>query len=178
MATVFTHPAIALALVPWFPKLINNKEILLLGALFTILPDIDVLGFKLGIPYQHLFGHRGITHSLAFAAVCGIFATWPISRYLRKSSLQIWLYLFLCMASHGILDALTNGGHGVAFFAPFNNERYFFSFNPIEVSTLDIKLFFKGQAIPVLKSELLWVWIPAIIVFISGYYCLKRKVII
>jgi inner membrane protein len=30
------------------------------------------------------------------------------------------------MASHGVLDALTNGGHGIAFFSPFLNERYFF----------------------------------------------------
>jgi hypothetical protein len=29
-------------------------------------------------------------------------------------------------ASHGMLDAMTDGGLGVAFFAPFDNARYFF----------------------------------------------------
>ena len=38
------------------------------------------------------------------------------------------LYLFLSTASHGVLDALTDGGLGVAFFSPFDQTRYFFPF--------------------------------------------------
>ena len=30
----------------------------------SILPDADVLGFSLGIPYEYLLGHRGFFHSL------------------------------------------------------------------------------------------------------------------
>ncbi len=175
MATVFTHPVIALALSPWFRDVRNNKKIILLGVFLSVFPDFDVISFKLGIPYGDMFGHRGLTHSLAFSALVSAFITWFGCRLLNKSSTQTWLYLFLCMASHGILDALTNGGHGVAFFAPFTDERYFYTITPIQVSTLNIKLFFNGQAIPVLKSEFLWIWIPSGIVFISGCYYLKRK---
>jgi len=28
------------------------------------LPDVDVLGLVMGIPYDHMLGHRGITHSV------------------------------------------------------------------------------------------------------------------
>ena len=40
------------------------------------------------------------------------------------------------MASHGVLDALTDGGPGVAFLAPFDDTRYFFPWRPIRVSPL------------------------------------------
>ena len=44
------------------------------------------------------------------------------------------MFLFLAIASHGLLDAFTDGGLGVAFFAPFDSTRYFFPVTPIEVS--------------------------------------------
>jgi len=38
-------------------------------------------------------------------------------------SFCLFAYLFLATASHGVLDAMTNGGLGVAFFSPFDNRR-------------------------------------------------------
>lgn len=55
MPTIFTHPAVAIALRP---------RHLLVASLLTILPDIDVVAFGLGIPYGSTFGHRGFTHSI------------------------------------------------------------------------------------------------------------------
>jgi len=69
------------------------------------------------------------------------------------------------MASHGALDAMTNGGKGVAFFAPFSDGRYFLPFRPLEVSTLDLNRFMSAQGTNVLKSELLWVWTPLCLIF-------------
>ena len=68
MATIFSHPAIALGLFPWFRDVRNHKKILFTGALLTIAPDLDVLGLYAGIPYEHMLGHRGLSHSLLFAA--------------------------------------------------------------------------------------------------------------
>ena len=39
---------------------------------------------------------------------------------------SIFAYLFLATASHGVLDAMTNGGLGIAFFSPINNRRFSF----------------------------------------------------
>jgi inner membrane protein len=72
----------------------------------------------------------------------------------------LWLYLFLAAASHGLLDAMTNGGLGVAFFAPFDNTRYFLAWRPIEVSPVSFSRFFSGQGAAVLLNEFLWIWIP------------------
>src|SRR5215831_7502105 len=46
----------------------------------------------------------------------------------------LFAYLFLATASHGVLDAMTNGGLGVAFFSPFDTTRYFLPWRPIRVS--------------------------------------------
>ena len=45
--------------------------------------------------------------------------------------------LFVAMASHGVLDALTDGGRGVGFLIPFSSERFFFPWRPIPVSSCD-----------------------------------------
>lgn len=176
MATIFTHPAIALAISPLFGDALKSKKILLVGIFLTIFPDFDVIGLRLGIPYQHVLGHRGITHSLFFAFIFTGFTTYLINRKIKASFFQIWFYLFLCMISHGILDALTNGGLGIAFFAPFVNERYFFPFTPINVSTLNIRLFFQGQGLSVIKSELIWVWLPCFILFILNFFYAKSLI--
>jgi flavin-binding protein dodecin len=75
----------------------------------------------------------------------------------------LWLYLFLAMASHGLLDALTNGGLGIALFAPLENSRYFFPVTPIQVSPIGIRRFFRGGGLAVLASELPWVWLPSLL---------------
>ena len=41
-----------------------------------MLPDADVFGLLVGIPYDSMFGHRGLTHSLLFAAAVGGLAAW------------------------------------------------------------------------------------------------------
>ena len=71
------------------------------------------------------------------------------------------LYFFLATVSHGLLDALTNGGLGVAFFSPFDTTRYFFPFRPIQVSPIGAH-FFSARGISVVQSELLWVWLPCV----------------
>jgi hypothetical protein len=50
------------------------------------------------------------------------------------SSKGVGAFLFLCGASHGFFDAMTNGGLGVAFFAPLDSRRYFLTFRPLEVA--------------------------------------------
>ena len=50
----------------------------------------------------------------------------------------LFLFLFLCGASHGVFDAMTRGGGGIAFFAPFDNTRRSFPWHPILVSPLGV----------------------------------------
>jgi inner membrane protein len=71
--------------------------------------------------------------------------------------------------SHGLLDAMTDGGLGVAFFAPFHNERFFFPWTPIRVSPIGAG-FFSARGLTTLKSELLWVWLPCVVAATLGRF--------
>ena len=65
----------------------------------------------------------------------------------------------LVTASHGLLDAFTNGGKGVGFFLPFDTKRYFFPWRPIRVSPIGYH-FFSKEGLETVWSEVLWVWLP------------------
>jgi inner membrane protein len=92
----------------------------------------------------------------------------------RERRGALFLYLFLCTVSHGLLDALTNGGLGVAFFAPFYDTRYFFPWRPIAVSPIGTG-FFSERAWRVLSSELLWVVAPSLLFYLAGALVLRKS---
>lgn len=144
-----------------------------LGALCTILPDFDVAGMALGVQRGELLAHRGLTHSFPFAVLTAVLLTALIRP--RGPKLACAAYLALCTASHGILDAMTNGGQGIAFFAPFDGGRYFLPVRPIQVSPIGVKRFLSERGVRVLASELVWIWIPALAVRIIATYRFRRS---
>jgi inner membrane protein len=106
----------------------------------SCLPDLDVVGFKFGVPYQAPFGHRGAAHSLAFAATCGLLLG-LIARAMDFPAVSLGMAGGVVMASHGLLDTLTDGGLGVALLWPFSNTRYFAPWRPIPVAPIGSRLF-------------------------------------
>jgi inner membrane protein len=159
MPTVISHAVVGSALITAFPPRAVPRRFAILGAVCAMAPDIDVIGFCFGVHYEDLLGHRGLTHSLVFAAVLAFVAQFAAVRRIRPNLL--WLYLFLATALHGLLDAFTNGGLGVAFFSPFSNARYFFPITPIAVSPIGAH-FFSARGWDVLLNEFQWVWLPSI----------------
>jgi inner membrane protein len=172
MASAFSHAFVALALGPILRRPVLAWPVLFMGILCSIIPDADVIGFAFGIRYGDLWGHRGLTHSLTFAALLSIALAGLC--YRQKSSAEkvgLSAYLFLCTASHGVLDALTDGGLGVAFFSPFDPTRYFFPFRPVAVSPIGVGEFFNGNAFRILTSEATWIWLPATALFLIVHAC-------
>lgn len=167
MPTITSHPTIAVGLAPIFQRFRVPTGMFFVGAFCTIIPDFDVSGFRFGVKYEDMLGHRGLSHSLFFAAVLSAII---IGGFLRRheeiSRPACFLFLFLCTASHGVFDALTSGGLGVAFFAPFDNSRYFFPWRPIRVSPLSLGQFLSGRGVMVLLSEIFWVWLPSLVIAI------------
>ena len=161
MATVFTHAAAALALGTAFRRPGPPLRFWLAGAACAMAPDLDVIGLSFGSPWGHVLGHRGLSHSVVFAAILALVVTAVAFRGRdwdgRRPS--VWLFLFLATASHGVLDAMTDGGSGVAFWAPFDDTRYFLPWRPIPVSPIG-RRFFTERGAAVLQAELLLVWLP------------------
>jgi inner membrane protein len=162
MPSAFAHaaPVIALAPVFWTPT--APRMLWLVGVLAAMAPDLDVLAFRVGIPYEHPLGHRGLWHSIPFAAAVAGVLTFGLFRNQMPgfSRARAFLFLFLATASHGILDAFTNGGLGVALLSPFDDTRYFAPLRPIEVSPLTPQKFFTARGLTIVASELRWVWLP------------------
>jgi inner membrane protein len=110
----------------------------------ALLPDADVIGFPLGVAYGSVWGHRGATHSFAFAIVVGLvtgLVTLFARRPLARSPLATGVAAALVVATHPLLDTLTNGGSGCALFWPFDPTRYFAPVNPIPVAPIGFAMF-------------------------------------
>lgn len=132
-----------------------------------MLPDADAIAFVFRVPYGSMLGHRGITHSIAFAVLTGL-SVGTIESFSTRgqfSKTALILYFSLVTLSHSLLDAMTNGGRGVALFAPFSDARYFFPWRPIEVSPIGIG-FFSERGLEVIASEIVWIWLPALIIWL------------
>jgi len=175
VASAFTHAIAGLAIGTAFQGRQTPARYWVLGATFAALPDLDGIGFWLGVPYESIFGHRGFSHSILFAAMVAALGLLAFrGRAFEAERTRIWTYLFLATASHGVLDAMTTGGGGVAFFAPVVNERYFFPWRPIVVSPMSIRRFFSERGVRILASELVFVWIPAALVALTAHV-LRRQ---
>jgi inner membrane protein len=106
-------------------------------SVLAMLPDADVIGFSIGVRYADPWGHRGAAHSLTIAFIgAAIIAAiapqfnWPRSR--------TWWVALAVLASHGLLDTLTDGGLGCALLWPFDLTRYFAPWRPIPVSPIGL----------------------------------------
>jgi inner membrane protein len=111
----------------------------LLLATLSLLPDVDVVAFRLGIPYGAPLGHRGALHSLAFALVAGSLVGAGAST-LGLPGIRVGLMSVMVLVSHGLLDTLTDGGKGVALLWPLSTARYFAPWRPIPVAPIGARL--------------------------------------
>jgi inner membrane protein len=166
--TALSHAVVGAALAPWAPRGLPAARVAAALAASAVLPDLDVVGFALGIPYGHALGHRGITHSLPFAAALGALAAGLARARGPRPALALGALTFLACASHGLLDAATDGGRGVGLLLPFLGDRVFFDLRPIPVSPLEPEAFLGPRGARVLRAEIAALWLPALGVALVG----------
>jgi inner membrane protein len=178
MASAFTHGIVALSFGKFFfPERMPVRFWVLL-VVCTILPDVDVIGFFLGVRYSDTLGHRGFSHSLLFALLLAVLATTAAFPAVRRFTRQWWLLItsfFAAAASHGVLDAMTDGGYGIAFFSPFSSTRFFLPWRPLEVAPIGVRGFFSRWGWDVLMSELLWIWLPLAVILLIVYAVRRQR---
>jgi len=170
VASAFSHAVAALGVGACFYRPGAPRRVWVTGTICSVIPDLDVIGFRFGIRYRDFWGHRGFTHSILFAALlASAVALIGFRRFLPGlGRIPLWMYFFLATASHGLLDAMTDGGLGVAFFAPFDNQRYFLPWTPVQVSPIGVGRFFTNGGFAALQSELIWIWLPAALLAVSA----------
>src|ERR1051325_2099848 len=98
MPTIFTHPAVPLGLAPWSRKL--PRSLIVIAAIASAIPEIDILGFRYNIHYESSLGHRGFTHSPPFAFTLALLLALCVGPALSRP--KAFTYFFLAIASHGL----------------------------------------------------------------------------
>ena len=177
MASVFSHALVAYTIKKVANVSLHPVKLSLLAIFCAVIPDADVIMFQFGYSYAHPLGHRGFTHSILFAFLLAFVIRCVFYRkvkFFSKLGITLCIIFFLATISHGLLDALTNGGKGVGFFIPFDDTRYFFPWRPILVSPLGAARFFSEWGLRVLQSEALYIGIPCGIVLVLNVF-LKKK---
>lgn len=167
MASILSHPAVPLALAVGLGGRNVPPKLAVAACVASVVPDLDSLGFMAGVPYSSPFGHRGFTHSLFFALLLALFAA-AFARRLGAAVGVAFAVVLISAASHGVLDAMTTGGMGVAFFSPFSNMRYFLPWQVILVSPISVTRFFTPRGLAIVRSELVWIWTPCALLAALG----------
>ena len=137
----------------------NPRITILAFAGLALAPDLDLLTGALGVLPDTPLSHRGITHSfpfaLALATMVGL-----VLRTRGRGGLAGVLVLG-ALASHGLLDTMSQLGHGPMLFWPFTTQYYELAWRPIP-GVLTASHYLTLQAIPTLVVETL-MFLPLIV---------------
>jgi inner membrane protein len=154
-----THAIVGAAAVEVAPLARRPLILRFLAVGLAVFPDLDVLGYAAGVSRGSIWSHRGITHSLAAAFVVGPLVALAAGRRCSLRWLPLALLLSLVTLSHPVLDGLTAGGRGVAYFAPFDAQRYWLPVRVIPGAPIGLA-YFSRRGLHAFTGELLWVWVP------------------
>jgi membrane-bound metal-dependent hydrolase YbcI (DUF457 family) len=109
---------LAEALLP--PDTERRNRLIAFAACLAVLPDLDFL--LVWLLHFDREWHRGFTHSIAFALVCG--GLIAITAWGRRHTRQVAVCT-LALMSHGLIDALTTiNGRGVQLLWPVSSARF------------------------------------------------------
>lgn len=162
MPTLLGHLAPALCLGTAAGKRLISRRLLVAGLACSLLPDLDVIGFKFGIAYGDALGHRGLSHSLVFAFGTGVLAALA-APLLKAGRFTAFVFCGGAVLVHIFLDALTNGGLGVALWWPWSDARWFFPVQPIEVCPFSPRHLLSERGVRIMASEGKWIWGPSLV---------------
>ena len=132
MASPWAHAIAGAAAGALYQSPHSRRRVITLAAICAVAPDLDLIGWPLGVSTFTLWGHRGLTHSIAFAVVLGVAVAALLPMATRRERAVAATVLILATGTHSVLDAMTTySPTGPAFWAPFSNERYRFSWMPL-----------------------------------------------
>ena len=98
MPTVFTHPAISLAIGLGLGRDVIPTSLLIAGIVVSGLPDLDVLAFRYGVSYASNFGHRGsLLSHLDGSVTLGVILVEPTFR-ITRFMLFVEYHNFACLS--------------------------------------------------------------------------------
>lgn len=161
MASAFAHAAVALTRgAARVPKELDRRLLVATIACATW-QDLDYISVAFEVRPHEVLGHRGATHSIFVAiAIAAILAF----AFFRRQFLRVFAFLAAAGASHGILDAMTAGDLGVAFFWPVTPARFHFPFALVASCPVGVNEWLGPWGLLTIVNEGLYVIIPIALV--------------
>jgi len=163
LASSVSHFAIGATLalpitgIPSIKKTVRPAGLMATAGVLAVLPDIDTV-FHGIIPYAHFLGHRGFVHSPFFSFLIALTLSllfYSVARNLGfRAFLGITVAFTLALASHGLLDAMTDAGLGVMLLYPFSEERFFLPWRPFYAPPIKPTSLTYSKVLMMVKSEL------------------------
>lgn len=129
----------------------NPKSTIIAFAGLALAPDLDLLSGLWGALPNTPESHRGITHSLMFALGVGTLAVAFFRGTLTRRLLG-GAFVFAALASHGLLDTMSELGNGPMLLWPFTTVSYESIWRPIP-GVLNASHYLTLQAVPTLLVE-------------------------
>jgi len=180
MPLPITHALAPVAAAIIIPDRRVQWRLVIAAALASALPDVDSFSHWIwGMPSPSAplppWWHRGAAHSLFVAVAVGCLAA-AMHKHLRVRATTAGLVVGAAMASHGILDMLSNGGVPVAYLWPLSSARLFADWRPIHSSPIE-PAHFIAQALTRLGEETWQLILPmfAIALLIRAMLMMKRN---
>ena len=90
MPTPLTHGFVAIAAGKTFIWRKMPLRFFVLAGVCSALPDLDTMGLRFGVPYEHALGHRGFFHSLPFAALLSVIVVTAAFTTIKVFSRRWW----------------------------------------------------------------------------------------
>jgi inner membrane protein len=150
----------------------KRRKLLLIAALTAIVPDLDILVYIAFGPLG-ITPHRGITHTLLFAAMMGA-ALAAISRSYFSLNFRTAFLLFSgVMVSHLLLDYLMGCGPAVPFFWPFADQGYLFPYKVVPTAYYGLSS--KGLIFALLYPPNIFCMLLETIIFLPPFLILSGK---
>ncbi|BDU75885.1 metal-dependent hydrolase [Mesoterricola sediminis] len=163
---MFGHALAGLAVGSAFAGRETDRRTRALALVCAVAPDLDWFTGFLDPQDRYGLAHRGLFHSFLAAGALTVLAM-ALGNRVRWRHPRAWACLAVATFSHGLLDAFTFGGRGVAFLEPFSSVHFVSAWQPIFVSPIPLSgrltdwLFFS------LGTELLVIGLPAMAVLLA-----------
>lgn len=122
---VVTHLALGICTTEVLLRRTPDKKLLLWGALVQTLPDIDIIPGLYLPAHQALLIHRGFTHSLVFALVCGFILALLARQVVKRPEIpftSLFAFFGFQLTLHDLLDVCNSYGTGLL--EPFSHQRF------------------------------------------------------
>jgi inner membrane protein len=122
-------------------------------------PDVDSLAHHfLHVPIDSVYAHRGAAHSLFVALAAWLLAA-ACHKWLRVRAATAGIVIGGAMASHGLLDMMTDSGLPVAYLWPLSSLRLVADWRPIHSTPVHMT-HLVAQIFARLRSELWQLIVP------------------